>query len=455
MALCCLPPRCWPVVLWVLVASAHQGDQDKVTNLEDVGACPTTVTASTTVGFSLIQAVKGRTKLASRTEDSISVKQVLGSSKKELFKASTKQQSSGPEQVEDGKSFTSLLVERGREAAQSVTSCIHGILPTSFVEVWSEVLGSKGAIMFAVFLMISLAVFLVVVLTRPSSNNQRRNPLAGIERPTEQLLSRSTSSTTRTPQFPAGAAPASPQLSIRSASRPTPEAARRQLPTVDQASKLSMSNMPLKENMESRMSRNTFGAPPPLPTSDRQAQFCPDLIVPQHCECILVLPLDLAAKQSSFAITDTNGSQVLRVMPQPAADGRAWRAYVTTSTGEGLVNCQESRPASGRADTEYHLIRTGGDHYAKMTFSPAQDRYLLTLQNGSTIHFWGNFETSAVNITDDENRLLATTEIGSSDDLKESFCRLRVAPLADVGMALCGLLCIAQHMRAGNKTASV
>jgi hypothetical protein len=177
------------------------------------------------------------------------------------------------------------------------------------------------------------------------------------------------------------------------------------------------------------------------------SQFCPDLVVPQHCECILILPLDISQAVSAFEVTDVNGSSVLRVVPQPPTAGRLWRATITSASGELLAQCCEARhQANSTAASEYHLMRAGGQYFAKLMHSPVQDRYLLTLLSGGVLHFWGNFENRVVNITDDANRLFATTEIGSADyDPQGKYCRLRVAPLADVGLALCGLLCVGQH----------
>lgn len=181
-------------------------------------------------------------------------------------------------------------------------------------------------------------------------------------------------------------------------------------------------------------------------------QFCPELIVPQHCECILVVPLD-RDQHSSFEVTDCNGSCVLRVVPQAPTAGRLWRATITSGTGELLVQCCEaSYQASSRYAPEFHLLQAGGQLWAKLLHSPNQERYVLNFVNGGVLHFWGNFEEHAVNITNETNQLLATTEVGAADfDPKGRYYRLRVAPTADVGLAVCGLLCIRQHMASQRK----
>eukprot|EP00913_Durusdinium_trenchii_P025009 g23474.t1 len=70
--------------------------------------------------------------------------------------------------------------------------------------------------------------------------------------------------------------------------------------------------------------------------------------------------------------------------------------------------------------------------------------YELTLPDGM-IYFWGSFDHHAVNITDEGGKLLATTELCCSDwDPTGEFYRLRVAPMVDVGLLLCSLVCIDQ-----------
>jgi hypothetical protein len=184
-----------------------------------------------------------------------------------------------------------------------------------------------------------------------------------------------------------------------------------------------------------------------------EAQFCPDLVVPQQCECILVLPLDHAQLSMTFEVSDTNGTPVLRVVPQQPTAGRLWRATLTSTTGDLLAQCCEaSSLRSNTSEIEYQLMRTGGQLWAKLVYDPARDRYALNPLSGGVLHLWGTFPAQ-VHITDDSNRLFATTEIGSSDfDPQGKYCKLRVAPLADVGLALCGLLCIGHHANIRNTT---
>jgi hypothetical protein len=187
--------------------------------------------------------------------------------------------------------------------------------------------------------------------------------------------------------------------------------------------------------------------------------FCPDLVVPPNCECILILPLDGLQRMSTFEITDINGIAVLRVTPQPAMQGRSfWQATVNSAVGELLAQCCEAVPgAASMPGGEFYLSRSGGQLFAKLNHIQAQDRYLLTYVNSSAIlHFWGDFDGGVVNVTDTSDLLFATTETGSADfNQSGSFCKLRVAPGADVGLALCGLLCVGQHKRNQRKLSAM
>jgi hypothetical protein len=180
------------------------------------------------------------------------------------------------------------------------------------------------------------------------------------------------------------------------------------------------------------------------------SQFCPDLIVPQHNECILCMPLNSDWANSSFEITDADGKEVLRVVTEPATAGRLWRATVTTTSGAVLAQCCEARSqaSSSYSPPEFQLMRAGGQIWATLKPYPSNDRYSLTLLAGPSLQIFGNFDNHAINITDDRNRLYANTEIGPvAFDHGRQYCKVRVAPLADVGLALCGFLCVRHHAR--------
>lgn len=179
--------------------------------------------------------------------------------------------------------------------------------------------------------------------------------------------------------------------------------------------------------------------------------FCPDLVVPQQCECILVVPV--YAPVGSFSISDMNGRPVLQANTQMQGQGLLWQLHLQTATGESLARCIEVRPngpgsSMSLGNVEFHISDAKGNHFATLMQVQGQQRFELTTQNGFKLHFYGNFQTQAVNITDKEDSLLATTEpCGEDFDQTGIYYRLRVAPLANVGHSLCALLCIGQILR--------
>jgi hypothetical protein len=193
--------------------------------------------------------------------------------------------------------------------------------------------------------------------------------------------------------------------------------------------------------------RDAFEPPKLIAGTPPESQFCPELVVPGHCECSLLLPLNMPKVVSPFEVTDLTGGPILRVVPQPPAHGRLWGANITSATGELLAQCCDARHhASSIATGDFYIKRANGQYYAKVMQSTSPDRYMINLMNGVTLHVRGNFDNQAMDITDDSDRMYATTEIGPSDfDPQGRYLHLRVAPLADVGLAICGLLCVGQH----------
>lgn len=175
------------------------------------------------------------------------------------------------------------------------------------------------------------------------------------------------------------------------------------------------------------------------------AHFCPDLVVPEQCECILVVPV--YAPNGAFNICDMNGRAVLNAFTQTSSARGAprWSLDVKTATGELLAKCIEV----GTQSVEYHILDSKRSFFASIVELHGQQRYEMTTRGGSRIHLWGNFLTQAVNVTDEQGVLLATTEpCGIDLDRTGSYYRLRVAPLVNVGHSLCALLCIGQILGA-------
>jgi len=181
-------------------------------------------------------------------------------------------------------------------------------------------------------------------------------------------------------------------------------------------------------------------------------QFCPDLVVPEQCECMLMVPV--YAPNGTFSICDMNGRTVLHASAQTKAgpQGALWQLTLHTITGEALAHCVEARGGSPSSGMEFHILDAKAERFGSIFQLQGQQRFELTTVSGLKLNFWGNFQTQAVNVTDVHGGLLATTEpCGADFDQTGNYYNLRVAPLANVGYSLCALLCIGQILRAGSR----
>eukprot|EP00930_Biecheleria_cincta_P014415 TRINITY_DN12402_c0_g2_i1.p1 TRINITY_DN12402_c0_g2~~TRINITY_DN12402_c0_g2_i1.p1 ORF type:complete len:505 (+),score=55.45 TRINITY_DN12402_c0_g2_i1:51-1517(+) len=212
------------------------------------------------------------------------------------------------------------------------------------------------------------------------------------------------------------------------------------------------------------------------------SEFCPDLVVPKACECILLVPI-VPLSRERFSVYDPSGEVVLHVLPENA--GRrsptspcsatailrlksilrtsgaskskhasvgsktmdpSFHLELTTSAGDLLAqtSCQCPTPRDSperSSQPKFQLMRADGDHYATLR-RKAEGRYELSTPV-QTIYFSGSFNHYAANITDATGKLLTTTELMSTDfDPAGKYYQLQVAPLVDVGLLLCSLICI-------------
>jgi len=192
--------------------------------------------------------------------------------------------------------------------------------------------------------------------------------------------------------------------------------------------------------------------PPQVLTPLEDHYFCPDLVVPAGCECILLVPTKLRGSETQH-ITDSNGSIVLSVTASDT--GPSVRRKLVAGNNVTLAECGRARsslPGDTRSVIEFELISASGEVWAQISYEPrqgAEDRCVITTKNEQQLHMFGSVRYNALNMTDVQGGLLATTEPvveqGPLGEPPGSTCRLRVAPLADVGLVLCALICL-QHL---------
>jgi hypothetical protein len=195
----------------------------------------------------------------------------------------------------------------------------------------------------------------------------------------------------------------------------------------------------------------------------------PDGVMADECECIIAVPV--YAPSGSFAICDTSGRPVLHGFAQTS--GRSdlryenlrplWRLNLKTSRGDSFAQCIEMMPSTASlygvsvTGLEFHILDAKGEYFASLVqlqLPHGQQRFQITTQEGDKLHAWGNFQTQAVNITDEQGSLLAATDpYHIASDQSRSYYRLRVPRVSNAGLPLCALLCIGQVLKLNPSTA--
>lgn len=207
--------------------------------------------------------------------------------------------------------------------------------------------------------------------------------------------------------------------------------------------------------------------------TERETDFCPDLVVPLSCECMLFVPTEARRRTGHLEITDSKGDAVLRAVLTSGANARPADSSPTVGRGVSNVSFATMGGAYGNAGrptglmlstvsgdplarcvvvqsgpegfTSVDFVQPSGALFARLSLvrdDMGHERYSLGAVNGEKMHFWGSFARNTVNVSDETGKLFATTEPCTELDKVGSYFRLRVAPLTDVGLVLCGLLCV-------------
>lgn len=170
--------------------------------------------------------------------------------------------------------------------------------------------------------------------------------------------------------------------------------------------------------------------------TEEDREFCPKLVVPADCECVLFVPR--AARASRYRVFDADGNDVLWI----EGGGRSWQWDLRTTSGELLASCKR-----GPGPLECRLCYTSGGDYAMLCPEPGGEGFLLTSTSRRTLRFGGSLQIAALSVTDESGTLIATTELASPSEVPQScggteFYRLRVGPSVDVAVIICSLLFI-------------
>lgn len=190
--------------------------------------------------------------------------------------------------------------------------------------------------------------------------------------------------------------------------------------------------------------------------------LCSELVVPEDCECSLVIPAR-PLWQGPLEVTDLDGGTVLL---QVISNDEAWvrlllnggevggqdpvvpeaarmERLLTLLTPQGSVLtycCANSGPGQ---PLEIAMLRAGeGQPFATLAIA-GRHEYVISTKAGKTFRFIpGSSMACRFDILDEGNRKCATSRMLTSefDARGECYCA-QTAPLTDVGLLLCGMLC--------------
>jgi len=197
----------------------------------------------------------------------------------------------------------------------------------------------------------------------------------------------------------------------------------------------------------------------------QKSYLCDDLVVPQHSECLLLIPRYPPPSRERFDVLDTTGTVVLQVTKRgsgPPASAQALDAGVcrllltSAQGGDSLAQCCQVRTTSvpGSCEvTQFQVLTGAGDYFGGLSRTAQSDQYefVLSVADGQKLIFRGDKEQYSWRVTDADGKMVANTEmchvtfeVAPVAGARGGYFRLRLAQQTDVGAILCGLLCIHQ-----------
>lgn len=175
--------------------------------------------------------------------------------------------------------------------------------------------------------------------------------------------------------------------------------------------------------------------------------FCPELTVPEGSECVLKIPIppvpdtgsDQDGGDSIFHIVDQEGNTCLCVrilsmaLPgdglKPPSLGERIMLMSATKL-RVLAHCE-------RHGSRFHVFGHDDELFAHL-IKDETGAYTMVGKSGPLLLYSGQMAESSFEVSDTEGRMLASCE--KSDDANDII--LRVGPLVDVGLIICGLLAL-------------
>lgn len=180
----------------------------------------------------------------------------------------------------------------------------------------------------------------------------------------------------------------------------------------------------------------------------------PQLVVPDDCECALVLKSPSSGWRGGFDVCDTRGSPVLQVLIEDTTvtAQQALEIRLCSSAAPGTLVARCRMLKTGKNPTFCVYQKESSEVFATVT-SENTGRARLVLAAGGYFDFLSD-DPNNVRAVDEHGQLHGTSESYSpsresgavpsmiTDDRNLSL--VRVGPLSDAGLVLCGLMCLHQ-----------
>lgn len=184
--------------------------------------------------------------------------------------------------------------------------------------------------------------------------------------------------------------------------------------------------------------------------------FCQELVVPQGKECVLLVPSLRAAtpgqgRDEVLHVTDQEGCVCLCLQQGSftVSEGGGLRlanpgqrekiSLLSTNRQRVLAYCVQK----GDPPKSFHIHRADDELFARLFYNDRDGYYKLdgTVGNAGSLRFCGQVHNK-ISIMDDQppHGLYAYTEVRRDSSPASGHITLRVGPLVDVGLILCGLL---------------
>lgn len=223
-----------------------------------------------------------------------------------------------------------------------------------------------------------------------------------------------------------------------------------QVPPVDARQYSSTSIDALARHSRITSATESAMTPSPMATRGAVKALSPQLVVPDDCECALVLRMPASGWRGSFDICDTRGSAVLQVFvqdttfqSQKALEIQLGSSFVPSSV---VARCRLLK--AGKISTFCVYQKDSDEMFATVT-SEAVGRARLVVAAGGYFDIIREDQDN-VRVLDEQRQLHGTSETyvppADSPIPNEGgmVCLVRVGPLSDAGLVLCGLMCLHQ-----------